>query len=140
MQTKSDERRSTLLAQVAELDLSVTVLERHQPPGESDADARAMCLAAMVRRLASLEASVTLLIKSRGDRDAEDHKTIGRSRSSAAVLDYQHIDPATDPLIWLANCFVWPIGATRSEPSRSATPSSPGHARRRLVRPPTTQR
>jgi hypothetical protein len=34
-----------------------------------------------------------------------------RARRRQDVLTYQHLLPSTDPLLWLPDCFVWPVGA-----------------------------
>lgn len=54
---------------------------------------------------------MTLYIERREGRDGDDHRVVNRSRRPSPALDYQHILPNDDPLIWLPDCFAWPVGA-----------------------------
>lgn len=68
-------------------------------------------LSAIIEQLQSLERDVHVFIERREGRDGEDHRTMNSARRGGNVLSYQHLEPATDPLLWLPDCYVWPVGA-----------------------------
>ena len=110
-QSESPERRHELLDAILDFDVQIFVFDRHKWHDESDADARFRCLTAMVQHLQGLDRDVFLYLKHQNRRDDEDRETIEAARSPGAVVSYQHLDPASDPLLWLPNCFLWPLGA-----------------------------
>ncbi len=110
-QRESRQRRRQILAAIIDLDVTVAVFTCRHRPGRSERPARDACLAAIVEHLQSLDRDVTLYIERREGRDGDDHRVVNRSRRPSPVLDYQHILPNDDPLVWLPDCFAWPVGA-----------------------------
>jgi hypothetical protein len=110
-QRESRQRRRQILDTIIDLDVSVAVFTCRRDHGRSERAARAACLAAIVKHLQSLDREVTMYIERREGRDTDDHRVVNRSRRSSPALSYQHIRPGDDPLIWLPDCFAWPVGA-----------------------------
>lgn len=110
-QRESRQRRHQILGAIVDLDVTVAVFSCRRDHGRSERAARAACLAAIVEHLQSLDREVTMYIERREGRDTDDHRVVNRSRRSSPALSYQHIRPGDDPLIWLPDCFAWPVGA-----------------------------
>jgi hypothetical protein len=110
-QKESARRRKELLGELVTFDVTVAVFSCRLQRGQSEPRARAACLAAIVEHLQGLDREVVLYIERREGRDDEDHRTMDRARRRQDVLTYQHLLPSTDPLLWLPDCFVWPVGA-----------------------------
>lgn len=110
-QRESRQRRKQLLAVLVDLEVTVAVFTCRHELGRAERGARAACLAAIVEHLQALDRDVTLYIERREGRDVDDHRVMDRARQQSAVLTYHHIAPSDDPLIWLPDCFAWPVGA-----------------------------
>jgi len=110
-QKESQRRRKQLLGELVNFDVSVAVFYRRHQAGHPERRVRADCLTAIVEYLRDLERDVVLYIERREGRDDEDHRTMDQARRRKDVLTYQHLLPSTDPLLWLPDCFVWPVGA-----------------------------
>jgi hypothetical protein len=110
-QKESVRRRKQLLGELVTLDVSVAVFYQRHRAGQPERRVRADCLTAIVEHLQGLDRDVVLFIERREGRDSEDHRTMDRGRHPESVLTYQHLVPSADPLLWLPDCFVWPVGA-----------------------------
>ena len=110
-QRESRTRRKQLLKQLALLDVEAVVFACRHEHGRSERPARAVCLAAIVEYVQSLDREVTLFIERREGRDGDDHRVVNRTRRRTPSLDYHHILPSDDPLVWLPDCFAWAAGA-----------------------------
>lgn len=110
-QRESRTRRKQLLKQLALLDVDVVVFSCRHEHGRSERPSRAACLAAIVKYVQSLDRDVTLFIERREGRDVDDHRVVNRTRRRTPSLDYHHILPTDDPLVWLPDCFAWAVGA-----------------------------
>lgn len=108
---ESPRRRRELLAALAELGVEVTVYECAATAGRSQDASRALCLERAIVDLQTRGATVSLLIESRDGLGAQDRTTITKARRSATPLSFEHLRPNDDPLLWLPDCFAWPVGA-----------------------------
>jgi hypothetical protein len=110
-QKESSLRRKELLGELVTFDVSVAVFSCRLQRGQSEPRSRAACLSVIVEHLQGLDREVVLYIERREGRGDEDHRTMDRARRRQDVLTYQHLLPSTDPLLWLPDCLVWPVGA-----------------------------
>ncbi len=109
--TESDRRQRQLASDLVAVDADISVFICGSAYGQSEADARAACLAAIVTHLQGLEAAVKLVIESRHEQDAADHPVIWSARARQPVLDYEHQTADVEPLLWLPDAFAWIVGA-----------------------------
>lgn len=110
-----------LLDALAQLGVEVTVYECAATSGRSQDASRALCLESATVDLQARGATVSLLIESRDGLDAQDRATITKARRPAPPLSFEHVRPKDDPLLWLPDCFAWPVGA-RGDWLRRVTP------------------
>ena len=122
---ESARRRRELLAALGRLDVEATVYECAVEQGRGQEDARAMCMARGVADLQDRGCAVTMVIESRENLDANDRVTILRARVAVPPLTFEHVAPTADPLLWLPDCFAWPVGA-RGEWLRRVQPALTG--------------
>lgn len=118
---ESPRRRRELLVALAELEVDATVYECSSRMGREQGVARSLCMARVVRDLQDRGVAVALLIESRDGLDADDRTTIRSVRRAAPPLSFEHLLPNEDPLLWLPDCFAWPVGA-RGDWLRRARP------------------
>ena len=109
--TESDRRQRQLASALVAVDADVSVFICRSAQGQSEADARAACLAAIVAYLQQLQAAVKLVIESRHEQDTADHPVIWSARTREPVLDYEHQTADAEPLLWLPDSFAWLVGA-----------------------------
>lgn len=108
---ESARRRRELLAALAELAVEVTVYECAAELGRSQDASRDLCLGRAIIDLQARHVAVSLLIETRNGLDARDRVTIRSVRRPEPPLSFEHVRPNADPLLWLPDCFAWPVGA-----------------------------
>lgn len=106
-----DRRRRELAAAVAGLDLDASVFVCRAAPGRGEAEARALCLTAIVRDLQAYGSPVSMVLESRHHQDGDDEPIIAAARRPTPPLSYEHVDGDHDPLLWLPDSFAWLVGA-----------------------------
>ena len=104
-------RRRVLLDQLATLDVEVVVLQCRVTRSRSAEEARAECLTRLVALAQSSAEAATLYIERRNGLDAHDRAAIVRARSPEPPLNFEHLRPHSDPLLWLPDAFAWAVGA-----------------------------
>ena len=109
--SESDRRQRSLVASLLAIDVGASVFVRRSAPGQRSADARAVCLAAIVVDLQSTGEPVRLTLESRHGQDADDHPVIWTARRQAPSLTYEHVGGEREPLLWLADAYAWLVGA-----------------------------
>ena len=109
--TESARRRRELLVAFGALDVTATVYVCRTKLGRNQEMARAECLARVVHDLQQLNQSVQLFIERRDGLDDVDRVVLRRARRPEPMLSFEHLKPDQDPLLWLPDCFAWPVGA-----------------------------
>ena len=110
--TESPRRRRELLVAFGALDVTATVYICRTRLGRNHEKARAECLGQAVRDLQKSDEPVQLFIERRDGLDEADGIVVRRARRSAPLLLFEHLEPDHDPLLWLPDCFAWPVGAS----------------------------
>lgn len=108
---ESSKRRREILSAIAEMPVSASVFVCKSKQGVREADARAACLAELVRALQSVEVQ-RLVVESRQD-DRADVAVIERARTREPRLVFEHRRPDDDPMLWIADAITWAVGAGR---------------------------
>lgn len=87
------------------------VFEHRRARGESEMDARAIVVAALVQRL-QVDGVTSMRLDQFQGAEKIDAKTIGRARSAnrEAELHYQHAFFSDEPLLWLADGLAFTAG------------------------------
>jgi hypothetical protein len=109
--TEGVRRRRALIESLGGLDVEAIVYACRLSNEVRAEDARAACLTALVRELQGRRCESEVYIESRERLDAQDGKTIRRSRQPEPLLSFQHLLPDHDPLLWLPDSFAWSVGA-----------------------------
>lgn len=109
--TEGVRRRRELIESLGGLDVEAIVFSCRLSNEVRAEDARAACLAALVRDLQARCCESEVYIESREQLDARDGDTIRRSRQAEPLLSFQHLLPDHDPLLWLPDSFAWSVGA-----------------------------
>jgi hypothetical protein len=104
-------RRRDLATALVGLDLDASVFVCRASLGRGGAEARALCLAAIVQDLQAIGEPVSLVLESRHHQDADDQPIIAAARRRQPSLSYEHVDGDHDPLLWLPDSFAWLYGA-----------------------------
>jgi hypothetical protein len=104
-------RRRLLLARLVELELAVLVVQARIAHQRTAEDARAQCLRVVVGHTQADERDATLYIERRDGLDELDRATIAGARRRNPVLNFEHLNPHGDPLLWLPDAFAWAVGA-----------------------------
>ena len=122
-QDEGSRRRRQLLTQATAMELDVTVYVCVHAMGRGAEEARAECLAALVRELQTTDRSTDLFIESRDGGNDIDRATIIAARRRDPLLNFEHLLPAADPLLWLPDVFAWAVGAGGDWRRRAAPPA-----------------
>ncbi len=104
-------RRRVLLDQLVELDLEVVIVQTRITSSRSGEEARADCLGVLVDHAQSEDRGATLYIERRDGLDHHDRETIVRTRRRQPTLNFEHLRPHSDPLLWVPDAFAWAVGA-----------------------------
>jgi len=110
MKDESDSRRREILSALAGLEISVH-LYRAPTAGRSAREARDRCFHALVPALVELGVD-RLVIESCG-QDHRDVQVIHQALAPSQAwddLDYLHLAPAAEPLLWAADVVAWAFG------------------------------
>ena len=108
---ESARRRRELAGALVALDLDVAVVSKSSEPGLRRADLRDRCLAEVIVDTQSRGGAAQMYLESRHHQDEADHASFSRWRRSTPPLNYEHVEGATDPLLWLPDAFAWLAGA-----------------------------
>lgn len=104
-------RRRVLLDQLVALDLDVSIVQSRITHEHSAEDARASCLGVIVEEAQADGQAATLYIERRDGLDQYDRETIVRARRREPALNFEHLRPHGDPLLWIPDAFAWAVGA-----------------------------
>jgi hypothetical protein len=109
---KSDRpQRLRILSTVAGWNLDARVYEcRHRETVGAE-EARQLGVERLVRDLQATGIDTTVYIERREGADDRDRSTIIRARQRRPPLDFHHLRPPDDPLLWLPDCIAWAVGA-----------------------------
>ena len=108
---ESPQRRKELLVALGSLHVRATVYLCRTAMGRDQDAARAVCMAAVVEDLQSSGQPAQLYVERRDGLDEADRVVIRRVRRPEPALSFEHLEPDQDPLLWLPDCFAWPVGA-----------------------------
>lgn len=111
LQRESKRRRRQILEDIAGLDLDATVYVANHRDGRSAEVARTDCLEQIVVDLQAAGTDTQLFIERREGADHRDRSTIIARRARTPLLNFEHLDPHADPLLWLPDCLAWAVGA-----------------------------
>jgi hypothetical protein len=111
LQRESKRRRRQILDALTELDLDAAVYVCRMQLERTAEEARSACLARIVDDLQSTDRTCELLIERREGADHRDRATILAQRRPMPVLNFEHLEPHVDPLLWLPDCFARAVGA-----------------------------
>jgi hypothetical protein len=105
------ERGRMIISRMVAAQARVRVYMRSCADGEEIA--RQVCLTRLVSDLV-IDGAHRLVLDARADRDAHDQRTIravlGKHPRDLG-LTYEHLDSASEPLLWLADATAWCVGA-----------------------------
>lgn len=73
--------------------------------------ARQLGVERLVRDVQDTGVDTTMFIERREGADDRDRSTIIRARQRRTSLDFQHLRPTDDPLLWLPDAIAWAVGA-----------------------------
>ena len=104
-------RRRTLLDQLVALGLDVAIVQSRTSIDRSAEDVRAKCLAVIVEAAQADGQAATLYVERRDGLDHYDRETIVRARRREPALNFEHLRPHGDPLLWIPDAFAWAVGA-----------------------------
>lgn len=104
-------RRRELATALIGLDLDASIFVCRLRLGRGEAEARALCLAAIVQDLQRRGEPVSLVLESRHHQDGDDQPIVAAARRRQPSLSYEHVDGDHDPLLWLPDAFAWLYGA-----------------------------
>ena len=93
------------------LELDVLVVQSRITLDGSAEEARSECLAVVVERSQAGPAGATLYIERRDGLDHHDRETILCARRNESPLNFEHLPPHSDPLLWVPDAFAWAVGA-----------------------------
>lgn len=109
---KSDRpQRLRILGTIAEWDFDARVYECRHRESVGAEEARQLAVERIVTDLQQAGADTTMYIERREGADEHDRSTIIRVRQRQPPLDFHHLRPTEDPLLWLPDCIAWAIGA-----------------------------
>lgn len=111
LQRESKRRRRQILEDVVALDLDAIVYVAGNRDGRDAEGARADCLEQIVIDLQDHGVDTQLFIERREGADHRDRATIIACRARTPLLNFEHLDPHADPLLWLPDCLAWAVGA-----------------------------
>ena len=104
-------RRRVLLDQLVSLELDVSIVQARTSIDRSAEDVRADCLAVIVETAQADGQAATLYVERRDGLDHYDRETIVRARRREPALNFEHLRPHGDPLLWIPDAFAWAVGA-----------------------------
>ena len=109
---KSDRpQRLRILSTLAEWDLDARVYECRHRESVGAEKARQLGVERLVSDLQATGIDTTVYIERREGADDRDRSTIIRARRRRPPLDFHHLRPQDDPLLWLPDCIAWAVGA-----------------------------
>lgn len=108
---ESARRRRELAGSLVALELDVAVVSKPSEPGLRRADLRDRCLAEVIHDAQGRGDPVQMYLESRHHQDEADHASFSRWRRTEPPLNYEHVEGAADPLLWLPDAFAWLAGA-----------------------------
>lgn len=108
---ESPRRRKMLIDSLVRLAVDATVCQCRLTPGRRAEQARRMCFTSAVRDLQDRGVDSCMFIESRGSLDRIDNETIVAAPRARPSVSFGHLMPNEDPLLWLPDCFAWPVGA-----------------------------
>lgn len=111
LQRESKRRRRQILDALNGLALDATVFVARHRVGRVSEQARAACMERLVSNAQATGLGTQLYIECREGADQRDREIIIATRSRSPLLDFQHLGPHADPLLWLPDCLAWGIGA-----------------------------
>lgn len=111
LQRESKRRRRQILDSLATLDLEGTVYTCRHEIGADDEEARGRCLDQVVVDIQATGSDAQLFIERREGADQRDRTRIIRARQRQPLLSFEHLEPHSDPLLWLPDCLAWAAGA-----------------------------
>jgi hypothetical protein len=109
---KSDRpQRLRILGTIAGWDFDARVYECHHRESVGTEAARQLGVERLVRDVQDTGVDTTMFIERREGADDRDRSTIIRARQRRPSLDFQHLRPTDDPLLWLPDAIAWAVGA-----------------------------
>lgn len=102
-------QKQRVLAAVAEMQLQAFAVVCDKRHGANEFQARAACVAEIVRQL-QRRAVGRLVLESRQD-DRDDVRTITRTRAHEPSLLFEHRTGRDERVLWLADAVSWAVGA-----------------------------
>jgi hypothetical protein len=107
----SDQQKRRVLDAIAEMPVQVFATVCAKDHSTNEFQARAACLAEIVRRLQRREVA-KLVIESRQD-DRDDERVITRARTREPSLVFEHRVARQERMLWIADAVTWAVGSGR---------------------------
>jgi hypothetical protein len=108
---ESARRRRSLAGELVAFGLDIAVVSKSSEPGLGRSDLRDRCLAELIADAQDRGGAVQMYLESRHHQDEADHASFSRWRRREPPLNYEHVEGAADPLLWLPDAFAWLAGA-----------------------------
>lgn len=109
---KSDRpQRLRILGTIAEWEFDARVYECRHRESIGAEEARQLAVERLVHDVQAAGVDTTMFIERREGADDRDRATIIRARQRQPPLDFHHLRPPDDPLLWLPDCVAWAVGA-----------------------------
>lgn len=109
--TESARRRRELARILVSLELDVAVVAKRSELGFRPADLRDRCLSELIADTQGQGTGAQMYLESRHHQDEADHASFARWRDPKPPLNYEHVQGAADPMLWLPDAFAWLAGA-----------------------------
>lgn len=109
---KSDRpQRLRILGTLARWDLDARIYECRHRDSVGSEEARQLGIERLIADLQATGKATTVYIERREGADDRDRATIIRVRRRRPPLEFHHLRPPDDPLLWLPDCIAWAVGA-----------------------------
>jgi hypothetical protein len=105
----SDRQKRRVLDAIAEMPIEAFAVMCTKSHSTNEFQARAACVAEIVRQVQRREVA-NLVLESRQD-DRDDERVISRTRTREPMLVFEHRTARHECMLWIADAVTWAVGA-----------------------------
>jgi hypothetical protein len=106
---ESDANRERILEEILALQFEVVIVRSVTRHGVSLEKAREISIEKLVEF--SISNSVgKIVLETRGD-DTNDRRVIHKARAGSRFIEFNHISPTSEPLLWIPDAIAWAFGS-----------------------------
>ena len=107
--SSSDRIRDSVIQHLIATTSSVVLVRTQTEHGVSEEQARQFCMHQLIKALQDMKVQ-RVLIESRSD-NTQDYLTIQKARLGGPTIDFWHLNPIDEELLWAADALAWVAGA-----------------------------